>query len=81
MTLENSRAVFEAVMAGASAETVRSQIDDRPCEERELLFSALYGVRDDVEWTPLLRQPVSPRKSLKGENWKDEVSKEVHQGV
>ena len=48
MTLENSRAVFEAVMAGASAETVRSQIDDLPCEERELLFSALYGVRDDV---------------------------------
>src|SRR5438270_93614 len=25
-----------------------------------------------LEWTPVLRQPVNPRKSLKGENWKSE---------
>ena len=48
MTLENPRTIFEAVMAGAAAETVRPQIDDLPCEERELLLSALYGVRDDL---------------------------------
>ena len=48
MTLEDPRAVFQAVIAGASAETVRPQIDDLTSEERELLLSALYGVRDEV---------------------------------
>ncbi len=48
MSLTALRSLFEAVIGGCSAEELKPRLDKLPFEERELLLSALYGVRDEV---------------------------------
>ncbi len=40
--------VYKALLAGASAEEVLPEIGQMPCEQREMLFCMLSGIRNEL---------------------------------
>lgn len=51
MELISPQELFEALMAGDSAEQLHPHVENLPFEERDLLLAALYSVREEVAAT------------------------------